>query len=102
LSKPFKFLPQHRLFISDDGDYNSGGTVVDTRLWSAGDWKRFEDSPRVLRPTVAIKITLEAEKSFEDFMESFRDAGDVTDIEVKRYVLDDDGVTEVDEDNNPV
>lgn len=101
LPSPFEFLPEHRLFVSTEGDFNSGGLVVDTRLWSDADWKRLEDAPAQTRQALAIKITQECEKDFEGFMDKFRDANESTEVELKRYLIDEDGVTEVDEDGNP-
>ncbi len=101
MPSPFEFLPESSLFISADGDFNSGGLVVDTRLWSDAEWKALENAPAQRRQALAIQITQDCEKDFIGFMDKFRDANEETAIELKRYIIDDDGVTEVDEDGNP-
>lgn len=90
-----------RLFISTEGDYNSGGWLIDTRLWTDADWKEFESQPRPARFEWAMRRTALIEKDFEILTERLRDAKD-EDIELRHFVIDEDGVTEVDEDNNPL
>lgn len=98
MPEPYEFT--ERLFISQNGDYHSGGWLVDTRLWGDAEWKTFDELPSSRRFEWAIRKTSQLEKDFNDFVERLRDLPD--DVEVRRFVIDEDGVTEVDEDDNPI
>lgn len=98
MPEPYEFT--ERLFIAQTGDYHTQGWLIDTRLWGDADWKSFDELPSSKRFEWAMRRTAKLERDFKDFVEKLRDLPD--DIEVRRFVIDEDGVTEVDEDDNPI
>jgi hypothetical protein len=90
------------LIVTQDGDYASGALVVDTRMWSDADWKELDNAPLLAKQAVAIRISQRVSEKFESFVEQLRNATESTDIEMRRFLIDEDGVTEVDENDNPL
>lgn len=100
MSNPYEFT--ERLIITQQGDYSCGGWLIDARLWSVADWNEFDDLSQSERFEWAMRKTAQLEKEFEKLTETIRRAQEDTDIEVRRFVIDEDGVTEVDDDDQPI
>ncbi|MFM5968493.1 MAG: hypothetical protein ACKOQ8_05610 [Micrococcales bacterium] len=100
MTEPYEFT--ERLFISQGGDYSVGGWLIDTRLWDGSDWNEFDGLSQKERFEWALRRTAQLERQFEKLTETLRNAQENNDIEVRRFVIDEDGVTEVDEDDQPI